>query len=260
MLSSTDYHIHTEYLKCADSTMTVEAIFRKAEELGLKSIGITDHLNKLDFLPEHLKIKQDIQNTPTNLEVFFGVELNLLSVNGDIPYDESIRDEMGFEFAIGGIHATYLETYDLDKLIEIQHRHHCRFASDPLIDVVVHPWWFSWGEFDKHKFPWFNDLSVVPEEYHIEFAKTAKENSTAIEINSCAIFCNSKYSDSFKEQYWEYVNLLKEQGVMLSICSDAHNINQLGTTRIVEEKFEQLGVPENQIWTPKLGKTWRARR
>ena len=117
MLSGTDYHIHTEYLKCADSTMTIEAIFRKAEELGLKSIGITDHLNKLDFLPEHLKIKQDIQNTQTDLEVFFGVELNLLSVNGDIPYDESIRDKMGFEFAIGGIHSTYLETYDLDKLI-----------------------------------------------------------------------------------------------------------------------------------------------
>ena len=237
--------------------MTIKAIFRKSEELGLKSIGITDHLNKIEFLSEHLKIKNDIQNTSTDLEVFFGVEINLLSKNGEIPYDESIRDETGFEYAIGGIHSTYIETYDLQKLIDIQHRHHCRFAADPLIDVVVHPWWFSWGEFQKREFPWFNTFSAVPEKYHIEFAQKAKENGTAIEINSCAIFCNSKYSESFKEEYWEYVNLLKKQGVMFSIVSDAHNINQLGTTRIIEEKFAELGVPDSQIWNPKLGKTWK---
>ena len=43
-----DYHIHTHYLGCGNETMQVEAIVRRAEALGLRSIAITDHLNSLD--------------------------------------------------------------------------------------------------------------------------------------------------------------------------------------------------------------------
>ena len=57
MVKGVDYHIHTEYMKCADSTMTIKAIVRKAEGVGLESIGITDHANSRDDLPKHLKIK-----------------------------------------------------------------------------------------------------------------------------------------------------------------------------------------------------------
>jgi len=257
MIYGTDYHLHTIYLKCADETMTVANIYRRAEELGLTSLGITDHLNQLQFLPEHEKIKRDMDALEPPLEVFFGVELNLLNVVGDIPYSAEIRDQLGFEFAIGGIHSTYLETYDLQRLVEIQHQHHLRFARDPLIDVVVHPWWFSLGEFQQKGFPWFDDLSAVPEEFHVELAQTAREHGTAIELNACAIFCNPAYSDRFKAQYREYARLLMEQGVLLSISSDAHSLNQMGTTRVVEDLLDELGLPDEQVWTPRRGKTWR---
>jgi histidinol phosphatase-like PHP family hydrolase len=239
--------------------MTVENIYRRAEELGLTSLGITDHLNQLKFLPEHEKIKRDMAALEAPLEVYFGVELNLLNVEGDLPYSEEVRDQLGFEFAIGGIHSTYLETYDLPRLVEIQHYHHLRFARDPLIDVVVHPWWFSFGEFQQKGFPWFDDLSAVPEEFHVEFAQTAREHGTAIEVNATAIFCNPAYSDRFKAQYREYVRLLMEQGVMLSISSDAHTLSQMGETRVVEELLDDLGLPDEQVWTPFSGKTSRSR-
>lgn len=259
MIYGTDYHLHTIYLKCADATMTVENIYRRAEEVGLTSIGITDHLNQLQFLPEHEKIKRDMAALSPPMEVFFGVELNLLNVEGEIPYSAEIRDQMGFEFAIGGIHSTYLETYDLKRLVEIQHRHHLRFACDPLIDVVVHPWWFSHGEFQQKGFPWFDDLTVVPEAFHRELAQAAREHGTAIEINATAIFCNPHYSDRFKAQYRDYVRLLMEEGVLLAVSSDAHTLSQMGLTRVVEELLEELGLPDEQVWTPRRGKTWRGR-
>jgi len=259
MLRGMDYHIHTEYLGCADKTMKVEAIYRRCEELGIRSIGITDHLNRRESVVQHFKIREDIERIPTELEVFFGVEINLLNVDGEIPYDEKMRDEVGFQFAIGGIHSCYVDSYDIDEIVRIQHHHHCRFASDPLIDVLVHPWWFSQNEFRRKGFPWFDDLSVVPEEYHLELAEVAREHGTAIEVNACAIFCTRNYSDRFKEQYKEYIALLKDQGVMFSISSDAHNINHLGTTRVVEDILAEIGVPDSQIWNPKMGKTWKAK-
>ncbi|NCO42725.1 MAG: hypothetical protein COZ06_00375 [Armatimonadetes bacterium CG_4_10_14_3_um_filter_66_18] len=257
MIRGTDYHLHTTYLKCANETMTVEAIYRRGEELGLTSIGITDHLNTRDKLPEHEKIKHDMAVTETSLETFFGVELNLLNVEGDIPYDDGVREQLGFEFAIGGIHATYVDEWDVKRVVDIQHHHHLRFARDPLIDVVVHPWWFSGGEFQQKGFPKFDDLSVVSENYHLEFARTAKEHGTAIELNASAIFVCDWYPDRFKEQYKDYVRLLAGEGVQLSVCSDAHDIGMLGTTRVVEAVLEEIGVSDDQIWNPKKGKTWR---
>jgi histidinol phosphatase-like PHP family hydrolase len=50
-----------------------------------------------------------------------------------------------------------------------------------------------------------------------------------------------------------------EQGVMLSISSDAHTLSQMGETRVVEELLDDLGLPDEQVWTPFSGKTSRSR-
>ena len=250
MLKGTDYHIHTTYLKCADQTMTVEAIIRRCEELGLKSIGITDHLNMRENYYQFAYIKRDIAQIDTELEVLFGVEINLLNSEGEIPYDEAMRDAIGFQFAIGGPHGAYVDHDDRRKIVEIQHRHHCRFAADPLIDVVVHPWWFGKGEFEKKGLRWFEDMSDIPDEYTIEFAEIARKHQTAIEVNPLATYESRNYSDRFKEDHKRYIALLNEQGVMFSIASDAHNIRQLGATRSAEKLLEELGVPDERIWTP----------
>lgn len=255
MKRNTDYHLHTLYLKCGDETLTIENIYARCKELGITSIAITDHLNKREFLPEHLKIKRDIEATPTELEVFFAVELNVLDRDCTWAYDEGIKEEAGFEFAIGGVHGTWIDEYDIDELVRVQHDMLCKCAADPLIDVVVHPWWFGKGEFERKGFPWFDDMSVVPPELSREFAQVAKAHETAIEINAGAIFCCANYSDRFKEQYKDYVRLLKEEGVLLSVASDAHSIDQIGRTRVVEDILEELGVPDEQVWTPQVGKS-----
>jgi histidinol phosphatase-like PHP family hydrolase len=255
MLKGTDYHIHTKYLKCADETMTLPAIVRRCEELGLRSIGIADHLNVRENYYQFAYIKRDIAALDTDLEVFFGVEINLLNGEGEIPYDEAMRDAIGFEFAIGGPHGAYVDHDDRRKIVEIHHRFLCQFAADPLIDVVVHPWWFGKGDFEKNRLRWFDDMSDIPDELSIEFAQIAREHHTAIEVNPEATYQNPKYSDQFKEDYRRYVALLNEQDVMFSLASDAHNINTLGITRGAEALLEELGVPDERIWTPRKAKS-----
>ncbi|MBM4045835.1 MAG: PHP domain-containing protein, partial [Planctomycetes bacterium] len=74
MQNGRDYHIHTHYMKCGVAAMTIEAVYRRCEEVGLRSIAITDHLNRREQAPTHLNIRKDMAATPTKMETFFGVE------------------------------------------------------------------------------------------------------------------------------------------------------------------------------------------
>ena len=247
---SYDFHIHTKYLGCANATMEVPAIIRECERLGVTSLGIADHLNTLDKLELHLPIKSDLEALETEVAVYFGVELNFTGCDQGFAYGEEVRDQLGFQFAIGGIHGTYLEEYDLTKLVEIQHRHHLKTCEDPLVDVLVHPYWFGKGEFDRNEWPWFDSMKVVPEALTRELGQISKETGTAIEINSCANLSNTGYSEEYVKEYHDYLSVLAEEGAVFSLGSDAHNIGRLATIRDVWEAVERLGLNEDQIWHP----------
>ena len=254
-----DFHIHTKYLGCANETMEVGAIVERCRSLGVAKLGITDHLNALDKLPLHRPIRADIEALgaepgdsaePGDVEVYFGVELNFLGAEGDFAYSEEVRDELGFQFAIGGIHATYLDEYDIEKLVAIQHRHHLRTCEDPLVHVLVHPYWFPKREFDEKGFPWFDTMKAVPESMTRELGAAARETGTAVEINACANLVNAQMPDGFFEEYVEYLAILESTGVTLCPGSDAHRIGTLKEIESAWAAMERLGLPDDRIWRP----------
>jgi histidinol phosphatase-like PHP family hydrolase len=218
-----DFHTHTKYLRCANGTMEVPAILKECERLGVASLGITDHLNTLDKLDLHVLIREELEALDTAIDVYFGVELNFLGPDGDFAFSEEVKEETGFQFAIGGIHGTYLETYDLKAIVDIQHRHHLRTCRDPLVDVLVHPYWFNKGEYDQKGWPWFDSLECVPERYVRELGQTARETGIAI---------------------------LAEEGVRFSCGSDAHDIRHLSSIQKSWQVAEQLGLSRDRIWLP----------
>jgi|GEM_PF-532949 len=246
-----DFHIHTKYLGCANDTMEVRAIVRECERLGVTSLAITDHVDSLDDLDLHLPIKRDIEALDTQTRVYFGVELDFLKCDGDFPYSSEIKERYGFQFAIGGIHRAYLDTYDLRSLVDVQHRHHLKACRDPLVDVLAHPYWFWKGEFDDNGWPWFDSMQAVPESYARELAQTARETGTAIEINSGANLLCSDHSDRYAEEYAAYLSILAEEGACFALGSDAHDIQDLRSIRAAWKVTEQLGLPSDRIWQPK---------
>lgn len=251
MLPPIDYHLHTHYLKCANATMTIPAIVAKAIELGQTAIGITDHLNTLEKLPLHEDIRRDLEALEApGIDIHFGVELNYLGCDGDFAYSEEVRDRLGFQFAIGGIHGTYLAEYDLKKIVDIQHRHHLATCRNPLVDVLVHPYWFGKGEFDKKGWPWFDSMKAVPESYARELGQAARETGTAIEINGGANLVNPNCSPAHVEEYVAYLAVVAEQGCQFSISSDAHDINKMSFAIAAREVAERIGLTEDRIWRP----------
>ena len=77
------------------------------------------------------------------------------------------------------IHDAYLDVYDLKRLVDIQHRHHLKTCCDPLVSVLVHPYWFRKADFDKKGWPWYDSMKPVSESYARELGQTAKGRETA---------------------------------------------------------------------------------
>ena len=248
MIPKCDYHIHTDLIGCADKTMRIPAILHKCGLLGMESIGITDHLNTLEQLPIHRRIKERLDQEETALEVYFGGELNFTDLDQGFPYSQKIRDEMGFQFAIGGIHSAYGFAPDKGKCLAIQHRHHMKVMEDPLCNVLVHPYWFADREFVQ--MDWFTDLSVIPPAWVRELGAASAETGTAIEINGCSFFHNPIYSRRWKESYIEYLKGLAQAGAIFSLGSDAHNINQLSAIQTVRAVADELNLLPERIWRP----------
>ncbi len=251
MRTGIDYHIHTFYQKCGNETLTVPAIIERAQAHFLTSIAITDHLNDFDMLENFRLIKRDIEQVETDLEVWFGAELNFMGCDGDWAYNEKIRDEYGFRIAIGGIHAAFTDTQDPVELIDIQHRHHMRTLTDPLVDVLVHPYWFGGTDINVRSTEWWDQLmEEFPEDRIAELGQASVAHGTAIEVNAAAMFYNGCYSPRFKAAYVEFLRQLAQKGALFTTGSDAHDIGELGISTYAEGILDGIGVPESQIWRP----------
>jgi len=245
-----DFHIHTKYLGCANESMEVAAILAECARLGVSCLGITDHLNSLDKLDLHRPIKRDLLAAQTAIDLYFGVELNFCEMDGEFAFSAEVKAQLGFQFAIGGVHSTYLEEFDPEAIVGIQHRHHLKTCRDPLVDVLVHPYWLSPGEFKRKGWELFDSMDAVPESYARELGQVARETGTAIEINSAAILVNPAYSERYRREYVEYLAAVAAEGPRFALGSDAHNLGHLGTVTAAWQVAGQLGLGPERIWMP----------
>lgn len=252
MPSRYDFHIHTTYLKCANETMTVPALLQRCEALGLETIAITDHLNAPQFLPQHEFIKRDLAAAETALEVFFGVEVNVIDKEtGAVSIDQAQKEQLGCEVVIGGVHSSYHEKPDKRSIIDLQQKLMLAVIANPLVDVLVHPWWFGGAEFrEGGPMEWFRDMSEIPDDYARELGEAAVAHDTAIEANWSAIWGCPSYNAQFEAGYDRYLGIIAATGAKISIGSDAHDIKQLDGVHSVAETLQRIGVPETQLWRP----------
>lgn len=245
-----DFHIHTKYLGCADSSMELAAIVAECERLGITALGISDHLNSIDRLDRHQLIRRDIEALDTEVAVYFGAELNFSGPDGSFAFNAEIKEQYGFQFASAGIHSTYLDSYDLPRMLAIQHRHHLKVCRDPLVDVLVHPYWFMESEFKRKGWALFDSMRAVPQSYIRELGQAARETGTAIEINACSNLTNPFYGQRYVEEYIAFLAALAAEGVCFALGSDAHEIGELASIRRAWEVAAQLNLKAAQIWRP----------
>ncbi len=244
-----DFHIHTEYLKCADETMKIKDIVKSCEALGITKLAITDHLNNFEKADKHFQIAEDIAKLETNIDVYFGVELNYMGYDGQFAYNEEIKERIGFQFAIGGIHSLYVDEYSLEKIIDIQHMHHIKTCENPLVSVLVHPYWLSLSVFVKNNWPVVNHIKALPKSHIKELAQVSRDTHTGIEINAHTLLLEG-FGEDFQRYYEEYIGMLAAEGAVFSFGSDTHTINTLKDIELCFDLSKKLKLEEKQIWKP----------
>jgi len=247
-----DFHLHTAYTD-AEKGMTVATLVPAAEKLGITHLGLTDHLHTAADLPIHRRLREELRAQPTSLALYFGVEIDINRRYEPWVLDAALKEEMGFQFAIAGLHQMLCEQRDWRRIIPLHHERHLAACAHPAVDVLAHPYWFPCGYFLEGGYAWpmVDSMAMIPKSCIRELAAASRETGTAIEINagSCLeFFC---WPETFKRGYRDYLGELAAEGALFSVGSDAHALGQMPVIHAAWDVVTTLDLPADQLWHPR---------
>ena len=276
MKITSDWHIHSGN-SCDCACMKMSALIESAAAKGITDFGVSDHLHSLYNLPDIQASRREFLACGPGPRFHFGVEASCVSRweleeiaagrcqdpvygirEGGPPgaplavalTKEDIRT-CGVEYVVGGTHWPIYVPLEREAIIRDYHRQNMFLAAHPLVDIVAHPWWWQ-GHWEKNGMfnaePWFDDFDHVPRSMHEEFAATAIQHETVVEINLDANLLNGCYPERFKRQYLDYLAGLAERGVKLCIGSDCHNATYRVDFEKASQMLDSVGIREDHLW------------
>lgn len=197
-----DLHIHT---KDSDGFNTIEEIVVAARKKGYQYVAITDHSQSLHIaggLDEKRLLKQisTIEQINQNIDGFTilkGIEVDI-KADGTLDIPDNILQKL--DIVIAAIHSGFKQsrnhlTARLRKAME-----------NPFVHIIAHPTGRIIGYREAY------DIDIQ------EIIQIAARTKTALEINA---------SPERMDLNDIYVKSAKEQGVLLAIGTDAHQISAL---------------------------------
>ena len=237
MILKGDYHTHTVY---SDGNGTIEDNVKSAYKKGLKQIALTEHGFRhlahgisRDDLPEYLQEINRVRKGYKSVDVLFGIEANIMSLEGDI--DINPDERAMFDVLIVGYHKSYKplsianffnffvpNTLGLfrktRKRIQKNTQAYILAMQKYNIDILAH---LNYGGC------WVDCVEV---------AKEAVKHNTFIELNGKRIL----FTD---QEIKDMVNT----GVKFIISSDAHYPQHVGKNNIAFNLIERLNIPHEQV-------------
>ncbi len=197
-----DLHIHT---KDSDGFNTIEEIVAASLKKGYQYIAITDHSQSLHIaggldekrLLEQIKRIEQINQNIDGLTVLTGIEVDI-KADGNLDITNNILQKL--DIVIAAIHSGFKQermqlTARLRKAME-----------NPFVHIIAHPTGRIIGYREAY------DVDIQ------EIIQLAAQTNTALEINA---------SPERMDLNDIYVKSAKEQGVLLAIGTDAHQISAL---------------------------------
>lgn len=238
MKAITDFHTHTIY---SHGKGTIEENVQAAQERGLQALGITDHGPGHFFIgirgvPGFLRIKKEIETLRKkyrDTEILFGVEANIVDLDGTIDVPASILRELDillvgyhklvkpasfgyFVQTVRNFGAGWTKTSS-PSLREKNTAAICAAVRRYPVDAITHPGLQI-------------DIDTA------ELARTCKEQGTCLEINS-----------SYGEELDPYISAALPSGVDFIINSDAHQPQRVGDFEKAYRLVERLGLPLERV-------------
>lgn len=218
-----DLHTHTLVSNHAFNTLTEMA--RRARELGLFAIALTDHAPKLPDSP-HPWYFFGLKRLPARIEgtwVLKGVELNVCGVEGEIDFSPADLERMRLDWVIASIHSDALGLSSLSE--DEATRLWLNIAQNPYVDCIGHS--------ESRAFRY--DYDAVTQ----AFARAHK----VVEMNANSAFVRPGNEDNLRA----LALACMRNGTKIAVNSDAHSIYNLGQFDSVRPMLREIGFPKELI-------------
>ena len=220
-----DLHTHTVASTHAFGTWLENV--ESASKNGIELLGITDHgpAIKGGTTVTYFKAGERMPKIHLGVRVLFGVEANILDKNGQLDLEDNILKRLNLVFA--GVHK------DIGSILSREDNTKGTIAAikNPLVQMITHP--------VTYKF----DIDIE------EVAEVACKYDKLLEINASGFY---KQKDPQKlnkiiKRTAKMVKVVKSHNKKVIINSDAHTSFEIGRDKEVRERFEELGLYEEDI-------------
>jgi len=234
-----DFHIHTVLCGHAEPTMTVPNIIARAEEMGLATIAITEHVSGMEDIKNVDIIYSEMQRHHGRCRVLIGAEVDVdrRYFDGRLVLDK----RFGLDYIIGSMHylpgTDVLPHCDLTRPISPEETFVrwrstlLGLVSSSIIDTLGHPGIMIANALDDKHFS--RPVLGVFKEAAIISAK----NGLMWELNNLS---GAKLSEAHRHQYYKVLQLAVDAGVRFIYGSDAHSPEDIGNTNFVSEILSRL--------------------
>lgn len=233
-----DYHTHTIYSH-GKGTVMENAV--RAKEIGLKEIAITDHgFKQMAFGLRHKRMPSLIRDCKeasekTGINVYVGIEANLLGESGKTDLDE--RDYKDFDIFLMGIHrfVKFERIRDFNHIL-VKNYLYTVFKKEASQKLIAYNTRALVNSIQKYPIDAITHLNYLSFCDVVEVAKAVRDYGTYIELNSKKVHLTD-----------EQLAAVRDTGVRFIIDSDAHSVDRIGDTKIVDELLSRVDVPLGQI-------------
>ncbi len=255
-----DFHMHSALYPGDDGAaeMTPDAIAARWSTAGCSAIGLTPHfhagLDQKAMLRQLQQVREKISHT---MDCFIGCEAELLAPDGRLSVSNEIAAELDYVI-VSADHYNCEGVLKSPELAELHWKTLCRLASDPLTDVIAHPFAALILLTCEGYLPGLAAIEELPlpaEEDIRSFARLARQHGTAVEVNGFFVGSylrkRAAAGHSYEESYRYFYRILAEENVVLSPNSDAHRLSDTDQLREAFQWCDSLGIPREQLFFPK---------
>lgn len=233
-----DLHIHTEFCGHAPG-MSVEVLVRRADELGLETIAITDHIYQATGLPLLTAIRAELSRCRHRCRVIVGAEVD---VDGDFGDGRLVTDELSAcDYVVAGFHyvptvGNYPHSPDdctmpPEQFLKLWRTALLGVVSNPKIHTLAHPARLVAAAVNLDD--WFDEALMTL----AEAAKLSAKNRIAWEINELT---GTRLSDYYRKRWHTIYKIALDAGVKLVFGSDSHSPEAMGNSAFAEEVLSRL--------------------
>ena len=239
-------HVHTEYCGHAPG-MSVEEICKRADEIGIKTLAITDHVFTADGIVVLTAIRAELALIKTNCRIIVGAEVD---VDGQYHDGRLVTDELtAADYVVAGFHYVPVAgnyplspddcTMPPEEFMKVWRSSLMGIVANTKVNTLAHPGRLVASAVNMDVY--FDEALTVL----TEAAEISAANNVAWEINELT---GTRLNEYYQKRWYEIYEIALEAGVRLVYGSDAHRPEAIGDSAFARMILKKL--PDNCLCSP----------